>query len=56
MEIVFEAKKVLQVVFGLEKHPIPVDPEHITPLELNQIDTWNERNANAHIFINKSIS
>jgi len=28
IEIVFEAKKVLRVVCGLEKRPIPVDSEY----------------------------
>lgn len=56
MEIVFEAKKVLTVVFGSEKCPIPVNPASITPDELLKIDAWDEKNANARMFISKSIS
>ena len=56
MEIVFEAKKVLRVVSRLDKRPTPVDPVNVTPHELSQIDTWDEKNANAHMFISKSIS
>ena len=56
METIFEAKKVLQVVFGLDKRPVPINLESITPQELIQLDAWNEKNANARMFISKSIS
>ena len=56
MEIVSEAKKVLRVVFSVEQRLDPVNPASITPDELIQIDAWNEKNANARMFISKSIS
>lgn len=56
MEIVFEAKKVLAVVSGTEKRPTPVNPVSVIPDELLRIDAWDEKNANARMFISKSIS
>ena len=56
MEIVFEAKKVLKVVSGFGKRPTPTDPTNLTPEELRQIDAWDDKNANARMFISKSIS
>ena len=56
MEIVFEAKKVLRVVSGIEHRPVPVNPANITEIELQQIEAWNDKNANARMFISKSIS
>ena len=56
IEIIFEAKKVLKVVLGFDKRIIPIDPENITPEELIKLDTWDEKNANARMFISKSIS
>jgi len=35
MKIVFEAKKVLQLVFGLKKDCVPISLENITSQELS---------------------
>ena len=56
MEIIFEAKKVLRVVTGLEQRPIPVNLAILTADELKRIEAWDEKNANARMFIRKSIS
>lgn len=55
MEIVFEAKKVLHVVHGLAKRPVP-SSTHTSADEDLAIKTWDEKNANARIFISKSIT
>ena len=47
IEIIFEAKKVLKVVFGFDKRIIPIDPKNIIFEELIKLDTWDEKNANA---------
>ena len=56
MEIVFEAKKVLRVVSGQDKCHVPVNLTDISPQELIQIESWHEKNANARMFISKSIT
>ena len=56
MEIIFEAKKVLNIVLGFDKRIIPINPKNITLEELIKLDTWDEKNANACMFISKSIS
>ena len=47
---------MLRVVSGVETRPIPLDPVIVTPEELIRIEAWDEKNANARMFISKSIS
>nr|PNR62195.1 hypothetical protein PHYPA_000619 [Physcomitrium patens] len=55
MKIIFEAKKVLQVVHGLEKRPLSLSSE-ISAGEQLAMETGDEKNAKARMFISKSIS
>lgn len=52
MKIIFKAKKVLQN--GFEKRPI-LDTLHITLEDQVLLDTTDEKNANARMFISKCI-
>lgn len=54
MEIVFAAKKVLHIVQGLDKRPnINQTTETLDDQEI--INAWDEKHANACIFISKCI-
>lgn len=54
MEIIFKAKKVSHVVNGLEKQSV-IQTLHASSNNQVLCDTWDEKNANARMFISKSI-